>query len=92
MGGGGHIISVSSGLAARASVPGFADYSATKRAIQGYAKGAARDLGKRGITVNAIGTGSIDTDMKAADGPFAEMQVGWTALGRFGHPEEMQPS
>lgn len=89
MGDGGRIISVSSGLAARASVPGFADYSATKRAIEGYTKGAARDLGSRGITVNAIGTGSIDTDMNAADGPFAEAQIGWTALGRFGRPEEI---
>ncbi len=86
---GGRIISVSSGLAARASVPGFADYAATKRAIEGYTKGAARDLGPRGITVNAIGTGSIDTDMNDASGPFAETQIAWTALGRFGRPEEI---
>ena len=89
MGEGGRIISVSSGLAARASAPGFADYAATKRAIEGYTKGAARDLGARGITVNAIGTGSVDTEMNAADGPFAETQKSWTALGRFGRPEEI---
>jgi 3-oxoacyl-[acyl-carrier protein] reductase len=47
MGEGGRIISLSSGLALRASTQGLADYSATKRAIEGYSKGAARDLGPR---------------------------------------------
>lgn len=86
---GGRIISLSSGLALRASGPGFADYGATKRAIEGYTKGAARDLGPKGITVNAIGTGSIDTDMNPANGPYAEWQSSSTALGRFGQPEEI---
>lgn len=89
MGDGGRIISLSTGLAARASWPGIADYSATKRAIEGYTKGAARDLGPRGITVNAIGTGSIDTDMNPSDGPLGEYQKAATALGRFGRPEEI---
>ncbi len=53
---GGRIITLSSGLAQHSSWPGVADYSATKRAIEGYTKGAARDLGPKGITVNAIGT------------------------------------
>ncbi len=89
MGEGGRIISLSTGLAARASWPGIADYSATKRAIEGYTKGAARDLGAKGITVNAIGTGSIDTDMNPSDGPLAEYQKAATALGRYGRPEEI---
>ena len=89
MGEGGRIISLSSALALRSSWPGLADYSATKRAIEGYTKGAARDLGSRGITVNAIGTGSIDTDMNPSNGPFAEWQAGATALGRYGRPEEI---
>ncbi len=89
MGEGGRIITLSSGLAARVSWPGIADYSATKRAIEGYTKGAARDLGSKGITVNAIGTGSIDTDMNPSDGPLAEYQKAATALGRYGRPEEI---
>jgi 3-oxoacyl-[acyl-carrier protein] reductase len=89
MGEGGRIISLSTGLAARSSWPGIADYSATKRAIEGYTKGAARDLGPKGITVNAIGTGSIDTDMNPSDGPLADFQKAATALGRYGRPEEI---
>jgi 3-oxoacyl-[acyl-carrier protein] reductase len=86
---GGRIISLSSGLALRVGWPGLADYSATKRAIEGYSKGAARDLGSKGITVNVIGTGSIETDMNPADGPTAEAQAGTNALGRYGRPEEI---
>lgn len=89
MGDGGRIISISSGLGARASWPGFADYVATKRAIEGYTKGAARDLGPKGITVNAIGSGSIGTEMNPSDGPTAEWQAGGTSIGRFGRPEEV---
>jgi len=89
MGKGGRIISVSSALALRSTWPGLADYSATKRAIEGYTKGAARDLGAKGITVNAIGAGSTDTEMNPADGGFGEAQAAATAIGRFGRPEEI---
>jgi 3-oxoacyl-[acyl-carrier protein] reductase len=51
MGDGGRIVTVGSMLADRASFPGLADYTATKAAVVGYTKGAARDLGPRGITV-----------------------------------------
>ncbi len=89
MGQGGRIITLSSGLAIHTSWPGIADYSASKRAIEGYTKGAARDLGPKGITVNAIGTGSIDTDMNSPSGPLGAPQAAATALGRFGRPEEI---
>ncbi len=89
MGEGGRIISLSSGVALRASWPGVADYGATKRAIEGYTKGAARDLGPKGITVNAIGVGSIDTDMNPSDGPTAAGQAAMNAIGRYGRPEEI---
>jgi len=89
MGEGGRIISVSSALALRSTWPGLADYSATKRAIEGYTKGAARDLGAKGITVNAIGAGSTDTEMNPADGGFGEAQATATAIGRFGRAEEI---
>ena len=73
MGEGGRIVTIGSGIATRASFPGLADYAATKAAIVGYSKGAARDLGPRGITVNVLQPGSIDTDMNPKDGgDFAE--------------------
>ena len=72
-------------IADRASFPGLADYAATKAAIVGYTKGAARDLGPRGITVNVLQPGSIDTDMNPKDGgDFAEAQRTQHALQRFG--------
>jgi len=89
MGEGGRIITIGSGLATRASFPGLADYSATKAAVVGYSKGAARDLGPRKITVNVLQSGSIATDMNPDEGPFAEAQKATIALGRFGRPEEI---
>ncbi|RFU49917.1 SDR family NAD(P)-dependent oxidoreductase [Paraburkholderia sp. DHOC27] len=86
---GGRIVSISSALALRSTWPGLADYSATKRAIEGYSKGAARDLGAKGITVNVIGAGSTNTEMNPDNSPFAEAQAAATALGRFGRPEEI---
>ena len=85
MGEGGRIVTVGSMLADRASFPGLADYTATKAAVVGYTKGAARDLGPRGITVNVVQPGSIDTDMNPKDGgDFAEAQRSLHALQRFG--------
>ena len=90
MGEGGRIVTVGSMLADRASFPGLADYVATKAAVVGYTKGAARDLGPRGITVNVVQPGSIDTDMNPKDGgEFAETQRLQHALQRFGRPEEV---
>lgn len=89
MGDGGRIISISSALAWRSTWPGLADYSATKRAIEGYTKGAARDLGPKGVTVNAIAAGSTNTEMNPDTSAFAEAQAGATAIGRFGRPEEI---
>jgi NAD(P)-dependent dehydrogenase (short-subunit alcohol dehydrogenase family) len=90
MGEGGRIVTIGSMLADRASFPGLADYVATKAAVVGYTKGAARDLGPRGITVNVVQPGSIDTDMNPKDGgEFAESQRQQHALQRFGRPEEV---
>jgi 3-oxoacyl-[acyl-carrier protein] reductase len=88
MGEGGRIISMSSGLAVR-TFPNVADYSATKAAIVGYTKGAARDLGPRKITVNALQVGSVATDMNPEDGPSADFQRSTNALGRYAQPEEI---
>jgi len=89
MGEGGRIVTIGSGIATRASFPGMADYAATKAAIVGYSKGAARDLGPRGITVNVLQPGSIATDMNPEDGPFSEAQRQQHALQRYGRPEEI---
>lgn len=89
MGDGGRIVTIGSDIATRASFPGMADYAATKAAIVGYTKGAARDLGPRGITVNVLQPGSIDTDMNPADGPSSEAQRTLHALQRYGKPEEI---
>ncbi|MCR6632994.1 MAG: SDR family oxidoreductase [Magnetospirillum sp.] len=89
MGEGGRIISLGSVLAARASFPGVADYAATKAALVGYSKGAARDLAARKITVNVVQPGSTATDMNPADGPGAAGQLVGNALGRFATPEEI---
>lgn len=90
MGEGGRIVTIGSGIATRASFPGLADYAATKAAIIGYSKGAARDLGPRGITVNVLQPGSIDTDMNPKDGgDFAEAQRSQHALQRYGTAEEV---
>ena len=87
---GGRIVTIGSDIATRASFPGLADYAATKAAIVGYTKGAARDLGPRGITVNVLQPGSIDTDMNPDDDrDFAAAQRAQHALQRFGKPEEI---
>jgi NAD(P)-dependent dehydrogenase (short-subunit alcohol dehydrogenase family) len=90
MGQGGRIVTIGSGIATRAAFPGLADYAASKAAIVGYTKGASRDLGPRGITVNVLQPGSIDTDMNPKDGgDFAEAQRTQHALQRYGTAEEI---
>jgi NAD(P)-dependent dehydrogenase (short-subunit alcohol dehydrogenase family) len=65
---GGRIIFVGSLLGTHVPFKGAADYAGTKAAIQGYAKGVARDLGPRNITVNTVQPGIMPTDMAAAVG------------------------
>lgn len=86
---GGRIITVGSVLAARAGYPGVADYAAAKAAVTAYSKAAARDLAPRGITVNVVQPGSIETDMNPADGPYSDAQRALNAMGRYGRPEEV---
>jgi NAD(P)-dependent dehydrogenase (short-subunit alcohol dehydrogenase family) len=81
---GSRIINIGSCLAERVPGPGLTLYSTSKAALVGLTKGLARDLGKRGITVNVIEPGPIDTDMNPATGEGAEGQKRLTALGRYG--------
>lgn len=62
---GGRIIFIGSALGSRVPFPGVADYAGTKAAIAGYARGVARDLGRRNITVNVVQPGIMPTDMAA---------------------------
>ncbi|WP_338762698.1 SDR family oxidoreductase [Massilia sp. METH4] len=86
---GGRIINVSSNVALRVPFAGFAPYAMSKSALTGLAKGLARDLGPRGITVNNVQPGPIDTDMNPATSAFAETLHGMMALQRHGQPDEV---
>ena len=86
---GGRIITIGSGIASRVAFPGLAGYAASKAAVVGYTKGWARDLGPKGITVNVVQPGPINTDMNPDSSDFATVQKGMTALGRYGRPEEL---
>ena len=86
----GRIISIGSVVGDTSPFPGLADYSATKGAVAAYTRGWARDFGPRGITVNNVQPGPIDTDMNpASNGDFSAAQSKATALGRYGKPEEV---
>jgi NAD(P)-dependent dehydrogenase (short-subunit alcohol dehydrogenase family) len=85
----GRIITVGSGAAKLTGFVGLAEYSGTKAALVGYTKGWARDLAKRGITVNLVQPGPVDTEMNPAVGPFAEALSSRAAFGRYGKPEEI---
>src|SRR5947208_4575409 len=86
---GGRIITIGSGIATRVAFPGLGGYAAAKAAVVGYTKGWARDLGPKGITVNVVQPGPINTDMNPDSGDFAAVQKASTALGRYGRPEEL---
>ncbi len=89
MGEGGSIINIGSCLADRVPGGGMTLYATSKAALNGMAKGLARDLGPRGITANVVHPGPIDTDMNPADGPGADPQRAATALGRYGTADEI---
>lgn len=86
---GGRIITIGSCLAERVPGPSMTLYALSKSALIGLTKGLARDLGPRGITVNVVQPGPIDTDMNPADGPHADGQRAWLALGHYGQGEDI---
>ncbi len=86
---GGRIINIGSTNANRMPFVGGAVYAMSKSALTGLAKGLARDLGARGITVNNVNPGPVDTDMNPADSDFAAGLHGLMALPRHGRPEEI---
>jgi 3-oxoacyl-[acyl-carrier protein] reductase len=86
---GGRIISIGSALAERTPVPGLTLYAMCKAALTGLTRGLARDLGPRGITATVVHAGLVDTDMNPADGPGAGILRPVTAVGRYGHVDEI---
>jgi 3-oxoacyl-[acyl-carrier protein] reductase len=89
MGAGGRIITIGSVNADRVPFQGGGVYAMTKAAVAGLTRGLARDLGPRGITVNNVQPGPVDTDMNPANGPSAESNKGMIALGRYSQGDEI---
>ncbi len=89
MGAGSRIIHIGSCQAERMPGPGGALYGMSKSALIGLTKGMARDLGPRGITVNLVHPGPVDTDMNPADGPSSDYQRSLAAISRYGDPAEI---
>jgi len=86
---GGRIISIGSCVGERMMTPGLVPYSATKGAIRMFTQGLSREVGDRGITVNNVQPGPIDTDLNPASGDWATPQRAVTALNRYGKVEEV---
>lgn len=91
---GGRIVNLSSGLT-RVSYPGFAAYSAVKGAVEVLSLYLAKELGARGIAVNTVAPGAIETDFLGGavrDMPdLNQVFAGMTALGRVGLPDDIGP-
>ncbi|EPJ9228185.1 SDR family NAD(P)-dependent oxidoreductase [Klebsiella oxytoca] len=89
---GGRILNVSSGLA-RFALPGYAAYAAMKGAMEVLTRYQAKELGERGISVNIIAPGAIETDFGGGvvrDNPQVNQHIaGQTALGRVGQPDDI---
>jgi 3-oxoacyl-[acyl-carrier protein] reductase len=86
---GGRIIMIGSCVGERNMTPGLAAYAATKGAVKMFTQGLSREVGSRGITVNNVQPGPIDTDLNPAAGDWATPQIANTALKRYGHVSDI---
>jgi 3-oxoacyl-[acyl-carrier protein] reductase len=86
---GGRIIMIGSAVGERVLVPGLVPYSATKGAVKIFTQALSRELGSRGITVNNVQPGPIDTDLNPAAGDWSVPQKAATSLNRYGHVDEI---
>ena len=85
----GRIINIAS-VVGETGNPGQANYAAAKAGMTGFAKSLARELGSRGITVNTVAPGFIDTDMtRSLPEEQKEALLSQIAVGRLGDPEEI---
>jgi 3-oxoacyl-[acyl-carrier protein] reductase len=85
----GRIINIGSCVGERNLTPGLTAYAATKGAVKMFTQSLAREVGSRGITVNNVQPGPIDTDLNPAAGDWAAPQIAVTALKRYGTPDEV---
>jgi len=86
---GGRIISIGSAVGERVMVPGLVPYAATKGAVKIFTQGLSREVGSRGITVNNVQPGPIDTELNPASGEWAVPQKAQTALNRYGQVDDI---
>jgi 3-oxoacyl-[acyl-carrier protein] reductase len=86
---GGRIINIGSCVGERMMTPGLVAYAATKGAVKMFTQGLSREVGARGITVNTIQPGPIDTDLNPAADEWAAPQIANTALKRYGHVDDI---
>jgi len=86
---GGRIIMIGSAVGERVLVPGLVPYSATKGAVKIFTQALSRELGSRGITVNNVQPGPIDTELNPATGDWSVPQKAATSLNRYGRVDEI---
>ncbi|MFE0426127.1 SDR family NAD(P)-dependent oxidoreductase [Streptomyces sp. NPDC058953] len=86
---GGRIITIGTNFSDRAVLPNIVLYTMSKSAVTGLTRALARELGPRGITVNAVNPGPTATDMNPVDGEGADEVRAGTALGRFLQPDDV---
>ena len=86
---GGRIVHIGSSVTKYAGIPGLSAYGLTKGAVAGFNRSLAHDLGPRGITVNTVHPGPVDTDMNPADSEWAKLLIPNIAAGRYGRPNEI---
>src|ERR1700736_6088070 len=86
---GGRIIIIGSAVGERVAAPGLVPYAGTKGAVKMFTQALAREIGSRGITVNNVQPGPIDTELNPASGDWAVPQKAATALNRYGHVDEI---
>ncbi len=86
---GGRVIVIGSVNGDRMPFAGAASYALSKSALQGMARGLARDLGPRGITINIVQPGPTDTEFNPEDGPMKDLMHGFMAIKRHGRPAEI---
>ena len=89
MGQGGRIVNISSTNALRMPMVGGSVYAMSKSALSGLVQGLARELGPRGITINNVLPGPVDTDMNPEKTEFGASMHGYMAIKRHGRPEEI---
>src|ERR1700693_2468777 len=86
---GGRIIMIGSAVGERAVAPGLVPYAATKGAVKMFTQALSREVGSRGITVNNVQPGAMDTELNPASGDWAVPQKAATALDRYGRVDEI---